>query len=348
MIRKTIILLMTYMIAFSGKAQEVKFSQFMLSSLYMNPAYASTYTDLAVNMNYKELLVKEIDIQSSQVSIVFPIKIDDVSDNVAGVGLMAYNQNSDQGTYTDNGISLTYAQNISLGLLGSDLIAVGIQGQYSRSALSFGQLNWGSQYSRYIKEGLNNASPAPVTEFDNSFNQFTFNVGVMYYYNRKRNYLLHNYSAFSGIAISNINRPKQSFSLTGNDKESINVSYHGGMEVRTGNLYVLPNMLVNYTRQQIEFVPGIHFALSFTSTARFTSTNKGVQLLFGSWYTLRESYTLLGGVQVNSLAIRGSYDMNATLFVNEDAIPVAPAFELSLTYTLGGDGVLRKMNNALF
>ncbi len=348
MIKRYTIWLISLFITSAVSAQEDDFSQFMLSSIYINPAYASAYTDFSVNMNYKLQETTAIDIQTSQVSIVFPIKVDNVTDNVAGVGLMAFNQNSDAGIYSDNGVFLTYAQNFNLGLLGSDLIAVGIQAGFSRSTTSLSQFNWGSQYSRYIEDGLNNFSPAPVTEFDNSNNQITINAGIMYYYNRKRNYLLHNYSAFSGLAVSNINRPNDSFSMNGTDKEPIKIKYHGGVEVRTGNLYILPNMLLHYSRRQFTAIGGLHLALSFTSSARFTSANNGVQLLLGSWYRLRESYTFMGGVQVNSLAIRGSFDMNSSLFVANEAIPVTPAYEISLTYTLGGSGSMRKVNNALF
>ena len=348
MTNKGIIWLLAFLSATGLYAQEDDFSQFMLSSIYMNPAYASTYTDLAVNMNYKMQALQEAAIQTTQVSLVFPLKADAVSDNIAGVGLMAFNQNIDDGLFTENGIFLTYSQNFSLGLLGSDLIAVGVQGGYSRNSFSPSNFQWGSQYSRYVFDGYNNFTPAPVSEFDNSANRITFNLGAMYYYNRKRNYLLHNYSAFSGVAIYNINRPNDSFNFNGKDKRPIIVKYHGGMEVRTGNLYVLPNMLFYLSRGKVSTIVGSHFAYSFVSTARFTSNSKGVQLLLGSWYRLRESFTLLGGFQVNSLAVRASYDMNSNLFVDNEAILVTPAYEISLTYILSGDQTLRKMNNALF
>ncbi len=171
----------------------------------------------------------------------------------------------------------------------------------------------------------------------------------MYYYNRKRNYLLHNYSAFSGVSIFNVNKPNNSYSLGGNSKRYMIVKYHGGMEVRAGNLYLLPNMLFYLENRKVTTIVGSHFAYSFVSTARFASSNKGVQLLLGSWYRLRESFTFLGGFQVNSIAVRASYDMNSNLFLNDDvALTVTPSYEISLTYILSGDQTLRKMNNALF
>ncbi|MBV6642874.1 MAG: PorP/SprF family type IX secretion system membrane protein [Cyclobacteriaceae bacterium] len=347
MIRKATILLLSVLCFISVEAQEDDFSQFMLSSIYMNPAYASSYTDLALNLNYKRQDLREASIQTSQVSLVFPLKLDQVSDNVAGIGLMAFNQTIDDGLYAENGIYLTYSQNFTLGLLGSDLIAVGVQGGYARSAFTPSNFKWGSQFSQYVFDGYNTFVPAPVTEFDNSANRLTFNVGAMYYYNRKRNYLLHNYSAFSGIAIYNVNKPNDAFSFDKSGRKMI-IKYHGGMEVRTGNLYVLPNVLFQVTRGTVSTIVGFHFAYSFVSTARFTSNSKGFQLLLGSWYRLRESFSFLGGLQWNTLAIRGSYDLNSNLFVDDQAIDVTPAFELSLVYFLSGDQTLRKMNNALF
>ncbi|XOV94689.1 MAG: PorP/SprF family type IX secretion system membrane protein [Bacteroidota bacterium] len=330
------------------KAQEDDFSQYLVSALYMNPAYASAYTDLAVSVNYKLQTTGEIPIQTAQVSLVFPIKLDNISDNVAGFGISAFSQDQHDGFLTENGIYLTYAQNFSLGLLGSDLIAVGIQGGYARKAFSPSNFKWGSQYSAYVNGGFNDFSSAPITEFDNSSNKIAVHAGAMYYYNRKRNYLLHNYSAFSGIAIYNINRPNDSFSKAGNDRQPIILKYHGGVEVRAGNLYILPNALLYYSRGKYAPIVGSHFALSFVSTARFTSANQGFQLLFGSWYRLRESFSFMGGLQYNALAIRASMDMNSYLFVPNNAVSITPSYEISLIYQLGNSGNLRKINNALF
>ncbi len=346
MIRKGTILLISLLCLTKLKAQENDFSQFMLSSLYMNPAYASSYTDLALNVNYRNQDIEGTSIQTSQFSLVFPLKADQVSDNVAGIGIMAFNETMDDGVYNENGAYLTYSQNFALGLLGSDLIAVGIQGGYSRTSFTPSNFTWGSQFSQYVFDGFNEFIPAP-TEFDNSANRMTFSVGAMYYYNRKRNYLLHNYSAFSGVAVYNINKPNDAFSSDKSGRSMI-VKYHGGVEARTGNLYVLPNVLFQLTRGTVTTIVGSHFAYSFVSTARFASNTKGFQLLLGSWYRLRESFSFLGGLQWNSLAVRGSIDMNSNLFVDQQALQVTPAYELSLTYFLSGDQTLRKMNNALF
>lgn len=345
------ILLIVFLSSFSAKAQKDEFSQYMLSSLYLNPAYASAYSDLSINLNYKSRQVASSVTETAQVSAVFPIKLDNVSDNVAGIGIMAFNQKVEGGLlpYNDNGLYLTYSQNFSLGLLGSDLIAIGIQGGYSKASVSAVDLDWGSYYNRYSTSGVSYSNP--VTEFDNFANKLVINAGVMYYYNRKRNYLLHNYSAYSGISISNLNRPNDSFNQDKDARESMRFKYHGGIELRINNLYLLPNALVEYSRgDEISANAGMHLAYSFESTARFTSSNKGFQLLLGSWYRLREAFVFLGGVQFNSLAIRGSYDMNTNLFVSAGVkdFQVAPAYEISILYTLSSDPTLRKMNNALF
>ncbi len=116
-------------------AQEDDFSQFMLSSVYMNPAYASTYTDLALNMNYKLQKLEQATIQTTQVSLVFPLKTDQVSDNVAGIGLMAFNQSFDDGLLTENAFYLTYSQNFTLGLLGCRFNCCGCSGRVFKICL---------------------------------------------------------------------------------------------------------------------------------------------------------------------------------------------------------------------
>ena len=122
------ILLIILLTSFSAKAQKDEFSQYLLSSLYLNPAYASAYSDLSINLNYKSRQVGSSVTETAQVSAVFPIKLDNISDNVAGIGIMAFNQKIEGGRvpYNDNGLFLTYSQNFSLGFSCEKMVQQGM------------------------------------------------------------------------------------------------------------------------------------------------------------------------------------------------------------------------------
>ena len=76
---------------------------------------------------------------------------------------------------------------------------------------------------------------------------------------------------------------------------------------------------------------------------------RGSQLLFGAWYRLRDSFIFMGGVKVNALTVRVSYDMNSTLFVPEKGVDLAQnSMEISIQYSLSKNLDIRKVSNPLF
>ena len=111
---------------------------------------------------------------------------------------MAYDEkNGIEGIFQNQAAFLTYAHNLKLGLLSSDLVSLAVQGGYENRSLNFSSLSWGSQYNPFF--GFDETLPAPVTEFDDQKGSIVVNAGIMYYYNPNRNYLLYRYSAFSGF-----------------------------------------------------------------------------------------------------------------------------------------------------
>ena len=340
-----ILLLMSGLLA---KAQDSQFSQYYAASLYLNPGFSGIYNEPALHMNHKrQVQTSQVINELTQVSLILPIKSKQPNErSIGGVGIMAFNEKSFGGVFQRNSVFLNYAHNFKLGLLGSYLISVGAQVGYDLRELSFSNLQWGSQYNASLA-GFDETRAIPVTEFDGQIQSFVVNGGVMYYFNPDRNYFLYNYSGFVGISATNLNQPNTSFSVAEDVSDPILLKYNGGIEFKIDKFFVTPSLLFLYLSRNYQYNAGINVIYS-PQTGRY-SARGSTQLLFGTWYRFRDSFIFMGGVRVNNLTVRASYDLNSALFVeNKDFNLAQNSVELSLQYYFSNKRSVKKFSNPLF
>lgn len=352
MIRKLTILTIVIFGLLSLKGQELQFSQYYAASLYLNPAFAGVYGSPNFSINYRQqtpgLAGKEALMQAS---FVFPITIGDFSEQIGGVGITA--SNSQQlGAINVSGYYLSYAHNFELGIVSPDLIIVAAQGGMEFVDFSPSKFKWGSQSSPYLRGGVDPTISGPVTEFDKRSMYYVANAGVVYFYNRDRNYLLYKYSAFSGLSVTNLNRPDKSLNKDNTYIAPILFKYHGSLEVKLGGLYVMPSILALYSSLDFQFNGGAYISYPTEINRGFSLDSRGLELIMGTWYRFRDSFIFILGFNNDQMGARVSYDLNSKLFINQDVqdLPNAsqPAFEISLQYNLNRSNRLRNVSNPLF
>ncbi|MEM6737339.1 MAG: PorP/SprF family type IX secretion system membrane protein [Bacteroidota bacterium] len=327
-------------------AQDSQFSQYFAASLYLNPAFSGIYNEPSLHINHKrQLQTSEVVNELTQVSIILPIKSKQPNERSnGGFGLMAFNEQMFQEVYKRNSVFLNYAHNFKFGPLGSYLVSVGVQGGYDMRRLTFNGLKWGSQFNPFI--GFDEALPVPVNEFNDQIQNFLLNGGIMYYFNPDRNYFLFNYSGFVGISATNLNRPNTSFSVAEDGADPILLKYNGGIEFKIKKFFVTPSLLFMYLRRNYQYNAGVNLSWG-PETGRYSS--HGTQLLFGTWYRFRDSFIFMGGIRVNKLTVRASYDMNSALFVeNRDFDLAQNSVEISLQYYFSNKRSIKKFSNPLF
>lgn len=334
-------------ISITASAQEVQFSQYYAASLYLNPAFGGVYNDPSLHFNHKRQLQNpEIINELTQVSLNFPIKSGDaLGQTLGGLGVMAFNEKSlFRGIYERNAAFINYSHNLKFGLLSSYLISLGLQAGYEVRKLNFSNLSWGSQYNDFF--GYDNTLSAPVSTFNDQQQNMVFNAGFMYYYNPQRDYLVHKFSAFFGISATNLNRPNTSFIVDATNRAPMLLKYNGGIEFKANKLFVTPSLLYFYIRETQQFNAGLNMA--YVPNADEYSA-KGTQLLFGTWYRLRDAFVFMGGIRVNQLTVRASYDTNSNWFISEKRVDLAQnSMEISLQYSFSGKTDIRKASNPLF
>ncbi|MEQ6167353.1 PorP/SprF family type IX secretion system membrane protein [Ekhidna sp. MALMAid0563] len=327
--------------------QEAQFSQYYAASLYLNPGFSGIYNDASIHMNHKRQL-QSVDVinELTQVSFIFPIKPNGPYErSIGGAGIMAFNEKSGfRGVYERSSIFANYAHNIKFGLLSAYLVSIGVQVGYELRKLDFSNLSWGSQYNPFF--GYDNTLPIPVTEFNDQQNNIVVNAGIMYYFNPERNYLLHTYSGFLGISATNLNRPNTSFTTDVESEAPMLFKYNGGIEFKFDKYFIMPSLLYLNLRNNHQFNAGLNVAYA-PGSGRYRA--KGSQLLFGVWYRLRDSFILMGGVKMQSLIVRVSYDMNSTLFdPNRDIDLAQNSMEISIQYSFSKNANARRASNPLF
>lgn len=346
--RKIISLIcLNLMIVLFSNAQEAQFSQFYAASLFLNPAFSGIYNEPSLHMNHKRSLQQlPVVNELTQVSFILPIKPGGKEErSMGGVGVMAYNEKSGiDGVFRKDAAFFNYAHNLKFGILSSNLVSVGTQVGYEIGSVNFSELTWGSQYNTFY--GYDDTRPTPVAEFDERNGSLIINTGIMYYYNPDRNYMLHKYSSFFGVSVTNLNRPNKSFNTISNDRQPMLWKYNGGIEFKFKKIFATPSLLFLYTRGNAQFNAGLNIAYVPKAT-RFNAP--GSQLLFGMYYRLRDSFIFMGGFKYNTITIRGSFDLNSKLFTPEKSVNIAQnSVEISIQYSLSKGGGIRKVSNPLF
>ena len=327
--------------------QDEQFSQYYAASLYLNPGFNGIYNDAAFHMNHKrQLQSTEVINELTQVSFLFPIKPKSkIERAIGGVGLMAFNQKSGfRGIYDRSSVFLNYAHNLKFGTLGGYLVSIGGQIGYDIRRFDITGLNWGSQYNAFF--GFDSSRPIPIAEFNAQKESIIVNAGIMYYFNPDRNYFLFKYSGFVGISATNLNRPNTSFTVVDEGTDPVLLKYNGGIEFKVNKLFITPSLLFLYVSNNYQYNAGLNMSWA-PDVGRYSAADR--QLLFGTWYRFRDSFIFMGGVRINQLTVRASYDMNSDLFVPNRDINIAQnSVEISIQYYFTNSRAIKKFSNPLF
>ncbi len=354
--KKALLISISLIVLNAGQAlsQQVQFSQYYSASLHLNPAIAGIYQEPSFHLSYRQQISDKssegVINNLSQASVILPIKKKGrMKKMLGGFGLMVYNNSAGlDGVLSTNGAFINYAQNIYIGALEGETIIVGAQVGFEQNSVAFSKLIWGSQYSPFV--GTDGTKPPPVTEFDGQVGYPVVNLGVMYYFNKERNFLLYRYSAFSGFVVTNINRPNTALVSSGPEsRQRLLYKYHGGFEFKLSKFDFMPSILGTIQDRNFQFNGGGTIAYSLKKMKRYTVSNRGLKLAGGAWYRLRDSFIVFLGFRSPIFNAGISYDMNTKVFFQSDNLfQTQPSFEVSMQYFLYKGGRIRRVANPLF
>ena len=332
-------------------AQDLPFSQFYASSLFLNPAYAGASDAISLTVNYRQQ-PQNINVTNNlqQVSALMPIYKGSVSENkLGGFGITLFNQaQGPAGTLKTQGAMLSLAKTFHFDLFGPEFFVVGVQGGMTRKSIDLDGLLWGSMNTPFLPEGFDPTLPNPGAQFEDNVTTPFINAGILYQFNPKRDYLLYSASYFSGITVNNISRPNQSFTSTNPYKAPILLKYHGGFEfVLNPQFRVSPNVILTYQSTSLQANIGGYVSYDFQA-GDVQNFDDNLMIVGGIWYRLRDSFIFLVGISRQRYRIGISYDLNKLSGNNQRNETLQQAFELSLNFVLKTRQTSGRFSNPLF
>jgi type IX secretion system PorP/SprF family membrane protein len=295
-------------------AQEVQFSQFYASSLYLNPALAGVENDFTFNTNFRSQWVSSSSSQvTTQLSAIMPLyKSGGRKSLMGGVGLGLFTDGSGAGgAMRQTGFRASYAYSFGLD---NDLnrFSFGAQAGFTQRSID-ANAQWGSQYvaGNYDPNvtpdniGISNRTSYPV-----------FNLGAFWSFNPARNYYRAGTSIYSGIAVGNVNRPNVSLTDNGTDALPVVLKYHGGLELHGNRKFNFgPQVLIAATEghgNQINAGISANYKLVDNPFGLFGNTD----LLFSGWYRVGNGVIAAIGLSNATYTLGFSYDVTTSSLGN--------------------------------
>jgi type IX secretion system PorP/SprF family membrane protein len=293
------------------KAQDAQFSQFYVSSLYLNPALAGQEGQLYFSSNYRMQWRSVVNpYVSNQITGVVPIKTKaELRNHKGGIGFSLYSDRAGDGNLKTNGFNLSGAYNLPLSKNEGNCLSFGLQLGFVQKSLDYNNLQWGSQYNPFV--GFDANIDPSETALQNTRLYPDLSAGFVWYLNKDRKYEDKKWSAFLGGSAYHINQPNESMAKGAIYKLPMLLRGHGGIEFQLSNkVSFSPNVLYAYQKTQSQINAGAYFGFHlFDKSSSLTSNGK---LLIGGWYRLKDAIVTTVAFATDSYQLGFSYDLNSS------------------------------------
>lgn len=287
-----VVFCLSFLITYSGKAQDPQFSQFYANPLYLNPALAGATECARINLNYRNQWPS-----LTKAFITYSMTYDqNLSSINSGFGLIVMNDRQGDGALNTILIGAIYAYNlqVSEGLF----IRFGAEAKYYQQRLDWDKLVFADQINP-INGSISNVSSQTPPENTN-IAVADFSVGtIIRYYDQ----------FFIGFTADHLTQPNMSFY---NDTDHIlpmKYTAHGGV-----NINVSQGMLGNTYGNDFVIQPQILYMYQ----QNFQQLNAGLYLnrrpiVIGGWFRHNfqnpDAVILLVGLSFKNIKFGYSYDM---------------------------------------
>lgn len=310
----------TYRIAFgimlfvcgnASWAQDIHFSQFSETPVYINPAMSGMFNgDQRIILNYKNQWAS-IGAPYRTFALSFDAGLLKKHDNAhLGVGIFVFNDRAG-----DNEMGITQALASVSGIIkvgSGQRLSAGIQGGYAQRSLSTDNMQWGEQYNGLSYDSsLPNGEPGTF----NSFGYADMAGGLAYSYVRDETNLSSNdnFKFKIGGSFSHFTRPALEF-YNGADK--LGFKYIGHMNLSFGiqhtNTAVQPAVFYAQQAGSREIVGGCMFRYTLREGSKYTGLIDETALSIGAYYRFNDA--VMPGIllEYSNFAFGLSYDINAS------------------------------------
>jgi type IX secretion system PorP/SprF family membrane protein len=304
-------------------AQDIHFSQFRSTPLFINPANTGISTsNYRFSADYRSQW-QQIDNPFRTIMLGFDARLA-IFNRQAGIGLMVINDESAGNYMNADKFMLSFSHSF---FFKNNQLVIGLQPGYVLKKLN-NRLTFGDQFdpnSHTFDPGI----PGNEGDLNERLDYFDLNTGILWQ-TRIKNLL-----PSAGFSISHINHPVESFySSEPGTKIPLKYIVHGKILIPLNeHFYTEPQLLYSYTKSSKEFIgggllyyyPGIQdisvSKIYSLSAVRINPVRNFDALIFGA------------GAEVGSFDVCVSYDINISTL--RKASRYQGAFEVSLIYNTG-------------
>jgi type IX secretion system PorP/SprF family membrane protein len=299
-------------------AQDLHFSQYFNSPLFINPANTGFIPDgdYRIGINYRNQWASVTNNPYKTMSAFGDAQLfgERFENGWVGVGGALLRDAAGSGNLTSTRAfgSVAYHQQLGLG----SLLSAGFNVGWVNKRVDFAKLTFDNQWNGKF---FDLTAPSGETVNTNQINYFSLQAGLNYAYFPNENTYLN-----AGVSVSNINRPKESFSATDVIDTRIARRYtlflNGSF--RASDAWIVnPNIYISRMSTAMEYVAGVN-------AQRDLSGDGNTQLIVGAYYRVSDAIVPMVGFQQNGYRLTFSYDATTSSLSKYNA--TRGAYEVSI------------------
>ena len=345
---KKIFIILTIIIPFLSKAQDIHFSQFNETPVLLNPAMSCMAYDTRIIANYKNQWASvNSPFQTYGISIERAVKHLKLKKAFLGMSLSVYKDKAG-----DAGLGSILA-NLGINAVVKtgeySKLSGGIGGGVNYRTINPAKLQWESQYNGSTYDAaIASGEKTPIS----SFVQGDFVGGLVYHYAKNEKYISAQEGTKFDIGFSafHFNMPRYSYTNS-NDKQFAKYVVHSNFDIGiTGaGAAIVPSLL--YVRQgpSQEINVGCLFKYIISDQSVYTDIKKPCALSIGAFYRVGDALIPTALFQYDKYAIGVSYDLNLSQLTGASKAKGGLEFSLRFNTSPGyGKALGNSINNPTY
>jgi type IX secretion system PorP/SprF family membrane protein len=302
--------------------QDIHFSQYYTSPLFVNPATTGMFEgDLRAMTNYRnQWTTVGAPFSTISGSVDMPIFSPKNSDDFFSLGGTFFNDKAGDSKFktTSFGLNTSYALSIAR----DQYISAGLYFGVMQRAITPGSLTWDSQWDGTT---FNTSYSSNESVLSGQFTTFEMSGGICY------TYLEDDMKLQGGVGIHHFNRPSINF-MGGEEKLMIRYLFHAGGEIRLGrsNVAIVPNAMMFFQGPNFETGFGTDFKFIIKEASKRLDFNDEISFSTGMYLRLMDAIYPTFRFNYAGLSVGGAYDLTISRLA--PATKGLGAFELFLQY----------------
>ncbi|MGM0649195.1 MAG: PorP/SprF family type IX secretion system membrane protein [Bacteroidota bacterium] len=300
-------------------AQDIHFSQFNKSPLYVNPSYTGMFDgNWRFTNNYRNQW-SSIGTAFETISAGFdkPFRLQRGS---IAPGIYFVNDQSGAASLTTNKvfISLAYHRFIN-----QHKISGGIQAGYVMNTFEMSSLTFPAQYNEYTGY-FDSELPSQIDNYDENINFPDVNLGFAWSHSFEK------ITPVAGISVYHINTPSMSYLDNSDAKLPVRLAFNTYADIKlSDHWFARPDLFTSFTRKASNYLIGGVAGYNFAIESMLDKIYAGTE--FRTQFHSTDAVVVMVGLGLIGFDVGISYDINISGL--NQATNFKGAFEISLVYT---------------